>query len=785
MSLVEHSRSFSFTDKALVETVGDRQFIYGRWGRGFGVWYRHAPAMAARRAIPEWPLFDDDGSLTFYYDAIREDLSCARHYFPGEDEGAELGDDIRYDADELAEAFGELMGEIPRSVRAAVAPLGPYQWRALDAVSRNPRIRDWIEPGRPVNEVLLATACWCVTREQDREPGLAEMVDQTIAGGRARGFLRDWFSEAGAEIAGAIARMDENVWLVREVITSLTNIARASRRRIRLCTYLPRITHAVAEYVELARPEFLHPRVAIAMAELSGEQQSVEQRQYSDFLGLELRQVRGGDAERIAELLRSVKDVDSLRNAVRRARSVLFDLRFPEPPLGSRPPLFPLTTAEQLIAEGATMRHCAKTYAGSVAEGRVYFYHWTGEPAATMVLSARDGKWCFHEVRGVDNQDVPVDTLCQILNCLEPAASTGTAPMGRERLRQWRPTREWSTPRPSIRVDVSCPRHSLQDRRMAFDKAKAIIDLALRMQGTAEGVSLEEIRAEFGVSRRTAERMRDAVDEIFGGLDPVDTGEQTKRWRLESPKLAGLTFVDREELAAVEAARRLLDQAGRGDEARALAGLSRKLRATMPRKRLRRVDPDLELLTEAEGLAARPGPRPTTDPDLLADLRHAILAGRRIRIRYRGQVSGEEAWHKLCPYGLLYGVRPYLVAFSLNPQVFDYHLFRLSNILEVEMTEEPFERRPDFSLSDFAKRSFGVFQEEPFDVVWRFKPEVAEEARQWQFHPDQKFENRPDGSLIVRFRAGGALEMDWHLYTWGNGVEVLSPPDWEARVGRS
>jgi predicted DNA-binding transcriptional regulator YafY len=27
----------------------------------------------------------------------------------------------------------------------------------------------------------------------------------------------------------------------------------------------------------------------------------------------------------------------------------------------------------------------------------------------------------------------------------------------------------------------------------------------------------------------------------------------------------------------------------------------------------------------------------------------------------------------------------------------------------------------------------------------------------------------------VRFRAGGALEMCWHLFTWGDEVEVIEP----------
>lgn len=81
----------------------------------------------------------------------------------------------------------------------------------------------------------------------------------------------------------------------------------------------------------------------------------------------------------------------------------------------------------------------------------------------------------------------------------------------------------------------------------------------------------------------------------------------------------------------------------------------------------------------------------------------------------------------------------------------------------------------DFSLSAYAERSFGVFQEEPFDVVWRFSPEAARDAREFVFHPMQTLDNEPDGSLIVKFRAGGAREMCWHLFTWGDAVEVLEP----------
>ena len=52
----------------------------------------------------------------------------------------------------------------------------------------------------------------------------------------------------------------------------------------------------------------------------------------------------------------------------------------------------------------------------------------------------------------------------------------------------------------------------------------------------------------------------------------------------------------------------------------------------------------------------------------------------------------------------------------------DYRLYSLSNIQRVGVTEWPFERRKDFSMHKYAERSFGVFQEEPFDVAWKFSP---------------------------------------------------------------
>ena len=315
---------------------------------------------------------------------------------------------------------------------------------------------------------------------------------------------------------------------------------------------------------------------------------------------------------------------------------------------------------------------------------------------------------------------------------------------------------------------------AIEEGEGLYSRAEDLLVLAIRMQGSAGGISIVDIEEMFGVGRRTAECMRDAVARVFGGLDTRPSDDRRIRWALPANKLA-LLSPTAEELAHLHAAAALMRRENREGAAEALDSIADKLRAALGARAMRRVEPDLEALTEAEGLAMRPGPHLRIDGERLAALRASILKCRKIRIRYRGRASGAVSWYKICPYGFLYGYRPYVVAFSLNPRVLDYRTYRLSGILQIEETDEPFARDPDFSLDAFARRSFGMFQEEPFDVVWRFKPEAAVDAREWLFHPDQVTEDQPDGSLIVRFRAGGALEMSWHLYTWGDGVEVLEP----------
>ncbi len=320
---------------------------------------------------------------------------------------------------------------------------------------------------------------------------------------------------------------------------------------------------------------------------------------------------------------------------------------------------------------------------------------------------------------------------------------------------------------------IASPTRGGQHRAMRYAPAERLLRLARHLAGTRTGLTLDEMASELAVGRRTAERLRDSLLAVFPQMESWDDEERVRRWRLPATALFGLVEPRPEAVAAIETAAR--ECAGRGETER--AGLLREtaatLRALMRPDALRRAEPDIAALMEAEGIAMRPGPRPVLAAGVLATLRRAILGMQLVVVRYAGPGAEEPATRILCPYGILYGGRGWLVAHVEGlPEM---RLWRLDRIASADLLDRGFARRGDFSLSDYAAQSFGVFQEEPVDVVLRFTPEAAEDAAGWVFHPSQTMERDGDGGLIVRFRAGGMREMCWHLFTWGEAVTVVDP----------
>ncbi|OLF77994.1 transcriptional regulator [Maricaulis sp. W15] len=313
---------------------------------------------------------------------------------------------------------------------------------------------------------------------------------------------------------------------------------------------------------------------------------------------------------------------------------------------------------------------------------------------------------------------------------------------------------------------------------MSFSKAVDLLRLA-RLATSFNGISLSEIEAEFGCVRRTAQRMTQALEQVFPDTEDHVDGEGIKRWRVPRRRVGEFFAPQADEVAALELALSTLERDGLGREAGQLRSLRSKIDLLMPDRGRARVEADEEALLEAMGHAARPGPQPASDPQVDAAIADALKGPFVLKIRYRGRrdETARDRWIE--PYGLLLGARRYLVGRDRDRTDGHMRHFRVEDIEQAEATADWFAREDGFDFDAYANRAFGVFQDEREfgEVVWKFSPDAAPHAARYRFHPGQTSQTGEDGALTVRFEACGWLEMCWHLYAWGDQVEVLAPPE--------
>ena len=306
---------------------------------------------------------------------------------------------------------------------------------------------------------------------------------------------------------------------------------------------------------------------------------------------------------------------------------------------------------------------------------------------------------------------------------------------------------------------------------MRLEKPTTLLILARKLSSSPEGLTLDEMAEELGVHRRTAQRFRDALQDLFPGMEEFADGK-SKRWRITSGLDGLYQSPTPEELSALAIAADAFRRQGAPVRAEALESLGVKVRSAMRAKALTKVAPDVDALVRAERIAVQAGPRPMEDEALLAGIRLAILSMCFVQFTYAGGSKPGEV-RRVAPYGLMFGRSTYLVGpeeGSTEPR--NWRLDRISGFV---VSNEAAAAPADFDLHRWANASFGVFRDKVEDVVLRVSPSAQPEAIRWRFHPDQTIEPLPDGGFRVRFRASGMLELAWHLFTWGTQVTVESP----------
>jgi proteasome accessory factor B len=61
------------------------------------------------------------------------------------------------------------------------------------------------------------------------------------------------------------------------------------------------------------------------------------------------------------------------------------------------------------------------------------------------------------------------------------------------------------------------------------------------------------------------------------------------------------------------------------------------------------------------------------------------------------------------------------------------------------------------------------------EIVLRFAARVSSRVREATWHPTQRVQAAPDGSLLWRATVAGTIEIRLWILSWGSDVEVLEP----------
>jgi predicted DNA-binding transcriptional regulator YafY len=169
--------------------------------------------------------------------------------------------------------------------------------------------------------------------------------------------------------------------------------------------------------------------------------------------------------------------------------------------------------------------------------------------------------------------------------------------------------------------------------------------------------------------------------------------------------------------------------------------------------------------------------------DTIRALNDAVLARRTLRMRYRTGATGKASTRDFDPYRVWYRSGA-LYAVGLDHRSGEIRTFAVHRIVALEPTERRFRACPGFDFDAYIGASFGVVAEPALRVRIRFEGAAANYVEERTWHPSQKLERLPDGTLELAMEVGGAAELRAWVLSFGAQAEVLEPESLRAEVVR-
>jgi proteasome accessory factor B len=284
------------------------------------------------------------------------------------------------------------------------------------------------------------------------------------------------------------------------------------------------------------------------------------------------------------------------------------------------------------------------------------------------------------------------------------------------------------------------------------------------------GVTVEELKDEFGVSlktvRRDLVRLRDAGFPLQERVE--DHGR--RRWSLQAGDLtgAGLAF---DEAFAMLVAVGMLGSLGGTTIGQAAASAVTKLRSGLGESVLRYCD----RLARSVAMCESRGVDYSGQAEILEQILRGHEEHKNVFIGYRSRRSTEPLTYPISPYAIRhYRGAIYILAYSEQHDAI--RTFKLDRISEAEVTQIPFRMPSDFDADEHLAAGIGIYSGgEPEEIRLRFGPSAARFLTETRWHTSERLQRHADGGATATYTVAITPELIGWILSIGPEVRVLSP----------
>jgi len=350
------------TRNALIEKHPSHTVTYGRWSRIFGAWIGNPNTITKTTdRLPMWPLVGKYGRTEYQNKAIPNHL------------------------------FAAYIEEIPYKFRQLVAPLGRWQWVALEAIWAIPEFAGFLESEMKGRRNSFLEICYTLRNVHSLDRDERKQFNQTVMLQKRRKTLCDLTSGGhGDQMVRNLSKIDATN-LSKAQLKAFISIL-SDKKIADQISHLNKIPETLVRTFAHIEPWQLDPKTLCLIARMyqnNGPSFIFEHQLNILYSGLMGEHDHKTIAD-IKECFALSKDIPELMLILESWGNFCENgFSYPPPPTLANKQLVPVTSQKAAIEECINengLRRSLISHNNDVYDLCAYYYKWCGDEPATVVL---------------------------------------------------------------------------------------------------------------------------------------------------------------------------------------------------------------------------------------------------------------------------------------------------------------------------------------------------------------------------------------------------------------